>query len=234
MRYIYREGIEGVKKRGRKWRVIVPLGVLLTGIYLLVLTLAPAVQTPLDEPVDKVAKEVTSKKPDIQGNKLYIPSINVAIDIVSGAGPEALERGAWHRKPENGDPSKGGNFVLSAHRFSLGVTPGETRQKSPFYHIDKIKQDDQIYVDFEGKRYAYVVSKIYNVDKKAGEIERRSEEAKMTLYSCDLRGENAGRVVVEAKPIGIVEWDEAGAASITSLEQVRENEQSVAGVSIVR
>jgi sortase A len=202
---------------------------LLAGVYTLILAFAPAISTPFDPPEDQVAQEVT-RKPEIKENKLYIPSINVGIAIIGGESPDALEHGAWHRKPENGDPVKGGNFVLSAHRFSLGMTPGATRVKSPFYHIDKIKAKDQIYVDYEGKRYAYEVTKLYKVDKTAVEIEQTSQEPKLTLYSCDLRGENAGREVVEAKPVGIVEWDEKGTANIVALD----DEEKVAGASIVR
>lgn len=227
MKYIYREGVEGIKKSGRAKWVILPLLLLLGGGYILLLAVAPVLPDPAE---GQVAKDVTSKKPEIKDDRLYIPSINVAVTIVGGDSPAALEQGAWHRKPENGDPVKGGNFVLSAHRFTLGWTPRQTQINSPFYHIDKIQLKDQMYVDFQGKRYAYEVSKLYKVDKKASEIEHASVEPKMTLYSCDLRGENAGRVVVEAKPMGIVEWDEQGAATITPMNSAKK----VAGASIVR
>lgn len=129
---------------------------------------------------------------------------------VTGPTAATLELGAWHRNPENGNPKNGGNFVLSAHRFNLGMLPSQTRAKSPFYHIDLLKPGDQMYVDFEGIRYAYSVTKSYKVDRTAVEIEQRSSDSKMTLYSCDLRGEKAGREVVEAKPIGTIAWGNSG------------------------
>jgi sortase (surface protein transpeptidase) len=55
-------------------------------------------------------------------------------------------------------------------------------------------------------RYAYKVSKKYSVSRTASEIEARSREPKMTLYSCDLRGEKAGRYVIEATPVGTIVW----------------------------
>lgn len=134
-------------------------------------------------------------------NRLYIPTIGVDVAVVEGDSEAVLDKGAWHRQPQNGSPEKGGNFVLSAHRFQLGLTPQQTSAKSPFYHIEKLQTGDKIQVDYNGKRYNYEVVKKYKVDRFAVGIEGPSDEAKMTLYSCDIRGEQAGREVVEAKPI---------------------------------
>lgn len=102
--------------------------------------------------------------------------------IVEGDAEAVLEKGAWHRRPENGNPEKGGNFVLSAHRFQMGFTPGQTNTKSPFYHIDKLKEGDEIHVDYNYKRYAYVITRKYQVDRYAISIEDPSKETKMTLF----------------------------------------------------
>jgi len=114
------------------------------------------------------------------------------------------------RVPENGDPLSGGNFVLAAHRFHLGYTPQQTRAQSPFYHIDALDNGDQVYVDYNGVRYAYEVTKRYSVAETDVQIEAPSREAKLTLYSCDLRGPAAGREVVEAKPVGTIAWVNGG------------------------
>lgn len=205
MKYNYQTGIEGNKKRSKAWVALPVLG-LFAGGYLLLNSFAPAITMPFDGQTDVVAKRLTNQQPILDENRLYIPQINVDVEVVMGDSDAALELGAWHRKPENGNPVMGGNFVLSAHRFNLGMTPTQTRAKSPFYHIDKLKEGDQLYVDYEGTRYAYSVTKTYSVERTASEIEQRSEENKLTIYSCDLRGEKAGREVVEAKPIGTVAW----------------------------
>jgi sortase A len=167
------------------------------GLYVLLLVIAPLLPaTPLLGTTDI---EVTlANPPGGRGDRLYIPKINV--DVPIGTGLAALEQGAWHRLPENGDPVKGGNFVLSAHRFVIGWTPQMTRNNSPFYHLDRLAPGDTAYVDYKGKRYIYKVNRLYPVPKTATEIEGPSNEAKMTLYSCNLRGESAGRLVVEALP----------------------------------
>lgn len=166
------------------------------GGYLLITALAPILPTASHiDPPDQPAQS-----PDITENRLYIPKLAIDVLIAEGDNEATLEKGAWHRRPENGNPEIGGNFVLSAHRFQMGWTPGETRNNSPFYHIDKLQLGDKVYVDYNKTRYTYEVTKKYNVNRYAVEIEAPSEETKMTLYSCDLAGEAAGREVIEARP----------------------------------
>lgn len=194
------------RPRSRAWRVgswafIVLL--LVSGVYLLLLALAPAATSlpALREAAAKrVQDEIAASQPIGRSDRLYVPTMGVSIDIVTGSDESALLRGAWHRKPENGNPRDGGNFVLSAHRFDMGFTPDGTLKKSPFYHIDKLKVGDLVVVDYDDKRYEYKVSKVYEVDPTQVEIENRTEDPVLTLYSCTLRGSADGRNVIEATP----------------------------------
>jgi sortase A len=181
----------------RFWLVLCGLA-LVGGIYVLLVALAP-IYTPSMSP--QAINHKLQKTSEIKENRLYIPAIGVDVAIVEGNSEAVLEKGAWHRRPENGNPEKGGNFVLSAHRFQMGLTPQQTSAQSPFYHIDKLKEGDVIRVDYNEKRYTYEISRKYQVDRFAIAIENPSVDAKMTLYSCDLRGEQAGREVIEAKAI---------------------------------
>lgn len=205
MRFAHKKGL--VRKKGKNgWGsrilLVVAIGCLAGGVYLLILVLTPNV--PVLFPVEPInAKEL----PKPTGDKVYIPKIGVSVDLNTG-GAETLEKGAWHRFPERGNPTIGGNFIISAHRFSLGATPGQTRQKSPFYHIDKLVVGDQILVDFQGKRYGYEITEEKSVKPNQVEIEAESEEPKLTLYTCTLKGESDGREVFIAKPLG--EVDENG------------------------
>jgi len=164
---------------------------LVIGIYMVVISIAPAL-TPLPSSTTPVIVA-----PKSQENRLYIPKIGVDIALIQGEA-EALEKGAWHRWPERGDPQKGGNFIISAHRFALGFTPGETIHKSPFYHIDKLHLGDRLYVDFKGQRYTYQISERFSVKPTQTSIEDPSDTPKLTLYSCTLRGERDGRDVLVA------------------------------------
>lgn len=170
------------------------------GVYILLLVLPT---TTYSRPT---ATELANTPPLVQSanvapqDMLYIPKIGLIIHYLTG-GPEVLNENAWHRFPERGDPVKGGNFILSGHRFELGFTPGATKQHSPFYHIDKLEPGDKIYVDFDGKRYTYKVVRRFSVKPYQTEIEAPSDTPKLTLYTCTLRGERDGREVVEARPL---------------------------------
>jgi sortase A len=168
------------------------------GAYILLLVLTPNIPFIYSsKPLDVKAMGT----PKVGVNKIMIPGIGV--DVPYGTnGMASLDSGAWWRFPERGDPVKGGNFIIAAHRFSIQLTPRETAIKSPFYHLDKVKVGDPIVIDFEGKRYGYKVSKEYSVKPTQTEIEAPSDKPKLTLYSCELGGSDAGRVVFEAEPMG--------------------------------
>ena len=201
LRYNYRSGVSKQKGFRKTW-IALPVVVLFGGGYLLVNILSPALQLPFDDPKDATAKKLVANQPTVNQNRLYIPQINLDVAIVEGDDESALTNGTWHRQPQNGNPVEGGNFVLSANRFSLGLTPAETRAKSPFYHVDQLSEGDQFYVDYAGTRYAYEVASVYAGDQNTSDIESRSDGAKLTLYTYD----QTSRSVVEAKPVGTIAW----------------------------
>ena len=177
----------------------VALCLLIGGLYLLSLVAAPTV-APLI-----AAKQIdvnTLDAPTVEKNRIVIPKIGVDIHYAPGAA--SLDKGAQWRYPDRGNPAKGGNFILAAHRFSIQPTPQSTVEKSPFYNIDKLVVGDKIVVDYVGTRYGYEIDKIFEVKPTQIEIEAPSETAKLTLYSCELGGSEAGRIVVTAKPLGKV------------------------------
>lgn len=163
------------------------------GAYLLLLTQSPALPLP-------VTKTEVKAEPN-DGDVVMIEKVGIKVPFAAGPDARVLDKGAWWRYPERGDPEKGGNFILSAHRFQLALTPWSTKNSSPFYHLDDVKEGDIIKVHYKGKWYSYETTKVYSVAPDAVKIEAPSEEAKLTLYSCSLRGEADGRVVVEAKPV---------------------------------
>lgn len=179
---------------------IVALGLIVVGVYIIMTVLSPGMPLLSGRAPDETAKKLEDA-PGAHGNRLFIPQINVDVAVVEGTSEVALEKGAWHRRPENGNPEKGGNFVLSAHRFVMSFTPQGTAIKSPFYNIDKLKTGDVLSVDYNGKRYKYEIKRKYAVKPTAVEIEGPSETPKLTLYSCTLQGSQDGREVIEAVPI---------------------------------
>jgi LPXTG-site transpeptidase (sortase) family protein len=182
---------------GYKFFLLVPLGLFLFGsIYLLSLLSAPRFVAGYGILSENIRTIEPANIP-LGEHQIIIPKIGVNIDFLTGD-DRILEKAAWHRLPEQGNPEIGGNFIISAHRFNIGWTPEKTRQKSPFYNINQLDPGDVIYVDFKGTRYTYEVNKRYTVKPDAMSVESPSDEAKLTLYSCTFKGARDGREVIEA------------------------------------
>ena len=195
--------LDSVKNRQKSWKsyilTIIAILMILGGVYLLVLISTPLILSQNINPKDNQTTQLITKTENkITENRLYIPKIDINLPYSTG-GAETMERGAWWRKPENGNPKDGGNFVLSAHRFIMGLTPQQTLRKSPFYNIDKLTVGDEIIIDYNGVRYNYVISEKQSVKPDAVEIEQHTDQPQLTLYSCTLGGANDGRDVIIAK-----------------------------------
>lgn len=180
-------------------RIIVAVIFLVGGIYVAYLSLFAAGHE-INSNATSQAKYVNEHAPKVNDqDTLIIPKISVHAPINPG-GKATLDNGAiWHRQPQNGNPVDGGNFVLAGHRYQFAITPDHTIKNSVLYDLDKMKLGDKILVDWHKKRYTYKVTKIYSVKPNAIEIEKRSDEPKMTLYTCTLAGSTDGRIVIEAK-----------------------------------
>ena len=173
----------------------------LAGLYMLFTAMYPLVHFGLiNQANSSTTRLIEQTAGEITDNRLYIPKIDINLPYSTGDA-RTMENGAWWRVPENGNPEDGGNFVLSAHRFIMGMTPEQTLRKSPLYNIDKLAVDDQIIIDYSGRRYTYKISQIFSVKPEAIEIENRTDEPQLTLYSCTLGGASDGREVIIAKPV---------------------------------
>lgn len=204
MKYNHVEGTTRQKKRA--WTVFPVIG-LAAGLYVLVNAVSPAIPAAFG-PTDTTAKKLVSLQPKLEENRVYAPKINVDVAVVPIDGNEAiaLKKGAVQRSPASGNPRDGGNFVLAAHRFNLGLTPSQTRAQSPFYYLNQLEQGDDIYVDYEGVRYAYKVVERKLIESTAPKIEERSDDGRLTMYSPELVGNSTEREVVVAEPVGKIVW----------------------------
>lgn len=202
MKYHFKEGVE--KQKSRAWAAFSVLGIF-AGFYVMVNALSPAVFDALT-PADATAKKLISQRPEKGDNRAYIPKINVEVPIQSLAGDErlALEKGAIHRSVSSGNPRDGGNYVVTANRFNLSLTPQQTKAQSPFYYLNKLAAGDDIYIDYEGTRYAYEVAERTTVPAASEDIEARTDDDRLTLYTSSANGHE----VVVAKPVGRIVWQD--------------------------
>ncbi len=187
-------GLLSMKKKRNKTKIlliIISSLLIIIGIYFLILYFSPKL------------KGFYSKNSNItfseKQNYIKVSSQNINTLITEG-GEEQLDKGAWHRFPDKGNPEIGGNFILSAHSFVWGKTPGEVIEKSFFYNLKDVKEGDEVLVHWNSKDYKYKVEKVFQVKPTQTEIEDASGEAKLTIYTCTEKGSADGRVVVVAKP----------------------------------
>ena len=111
--------------------IILAVVALIAGLYILSLVFAPAIAPMVSQkPIDVKKLPAPAAKDD----RIVIPKIGVNIHYGSGAA--ALNAGAEWRYPERGNPEKGGNFIIAAHRLTIQPTPWATVEKSPFYNIE--------------------------------------------------------------------------------------------------
>jgi LPXTG-site transpeptidase (sortase) family protein len=166
----------------------------LVGAYILTTSLAPKFYVP------RLPAQPNAYRNDVTEARVIIPKIGVSTTYASGD-KKILDRHAWWRFPERGNPRDGGNFIVSGHRFRLSKTPGDTVKKSTFYNIDRLIPGDLILVTYENKIYEYVVEDKFSVRPEDTHIEKATHDNRLTLYSCTLAGSWDGRIVIVAEQV---------------------------------
>ncbi len=137
---------------------------------------------------------------NLRERMLVIPTIGVYIDIVEGDSEEALSRGAW-RRPNSSTPDKGGNTVITAHRFQYVPPNNKT-----FYNLDKLEEGEKILIYWQEIEYIYQVDDIFVVTPIQLSIEENTEEDILTLYTCHPLWTANNRYVVRASLIKTQEY----------------------------
>jgi sortase A len=145
-------------------------------------------QLPKETPT-VVVVEAQSQIP--QDNRIVISKIAVDAPIVEGIDESALWKGMW-RRPNSSTPDKGGNTVITGHRFLYTTGP------NTFFYLDKITVDDIIAVYWEGKEYDYMVYEITIVNPDRIDIEENTNESILTLYTCTPLWTSKTRLVIKA------------------------------------
>lgn len=197
VRYHYREGVTLDKKKSRWFLVLIGIIVVALALYAAAVYLAPQLVTvPFTSlTADATNSKIQNSKAGQYGDRLFLPQINVDVAINEGGDKSQLDVGAWQRSVDLGNPEKGGNFVLSARKFTLDTTPQWTRAKSPFYNLGKLKTGDELTLDYKGKRYVYKVDRTFAA---SGNLEQKSSDYRLTLYATDGDGNAVTGTAVSA------------------------------------
>ena len=123
---------------------------------------------------------------------LHIPRIGVEQAIVEGVGPEDLKKGPGHY-PETPLPGEPGNAAIAGHRTTYGA---------PFFHLDQLSLGDPLFVTTRAGRFRYEVTESRVVSPSAIEVLDPTDDARLTLTTCNPRYSAAQRLVVIARLAG--------------------------------
>jgi sortase (surface protein transpeptidase) len=196
VRYHYRDGVTFDKKKHRWLIILVSLLIIAVAAYVVAIYLAPRLVTvPFTSlTADATYQKIDNSKAGQYGDRLYLPQINVDSPIGQGGDTAALSSGVWQRNTNLGDPVAGGNFALSGAKLTIDLLPWRARAKSPFFNLN-----DEITVDYKGKRYIYKVDQKNEINTGDSSVEKKGNEARLTLYAVDAKGTPTSGVLVGAK-----------------------------------
>ncbi len=123
---------------------------------------------------------------------LRIPEIGVEKAVVEGVGVADLRKGPGHY-PGTPMPGQPGNAAIAGHRTTYGA---------PFFELDRLGMGDEILVRTLQGEFRYVVDRTQVVLPTQVDVIDPTEEARLTLTTCNPRFSAAERLVVSAALAG--------------------------------
>lgn len=129
-------------------------------------------------------------------NWLVIPKIQVNAPIIESSNSDyALSKGAW-RDPKGSMPSRGGNTIITGHRFKYLPPHNLT-----LFLLDKLTKGDIISVVWGNGYYYYKIIETKIVSPDDISILEQTEEPRLTIYTCDPIYSQKNRLVIVAELI---------------------------------
>ncbi|HEX7483547.1 MAG TPA: sortase [Candidatus Saccharimonadales bacterium] len=153
--------------------------------------------------VDPLSTNAVSSEP-----KLIIPKINIDVPVIYDVTPDydaqmkAMEQGvAYFGIPgANSKPGQIGNTVLSGHSSNDIIDPGS--YKFIFAQLDRLNKSDTIYVNYNGVRYTYTVTKKEVVTPtEVSKLVYPTDKPVLTLITCTPLGTSLNRLLVTAEQV---------------------------------
>jgi sortase A len=140
--------------------------------------------------------------------KVIIPKINVNVPVDYTATPDqesqlkAMENGtAYFGIPgANSKPGQVGNTVIAGHSSNDFIDSGQ--YKFVFAPLDRLKPGDIIYLNYEGIRYTYSVTKLTVVKPTdVSALVYPTTKPELTLITCTPLGTALNRLLVTAEQV---------------------------------
>jgi sortase A len=137
---------------------------------------------------------------------IEIPKIGVRKTVVQGVGVPDLKKGPGHY-PDTPMPGQVGNAAIAGHRTTYGA---------PFYRLNELDPGDTIQVRTLQGEFTYEVATTQVVKPNQLEVLTQTEDARLTLTTCEPRFSARRRLVVQA----VLQDDPAPSPSTTTTTTV--------------
>ena len=124
--------------------------------------------------------------------RMRIPRIGIDKVVVEGVSTSALKNGPGHY-PETPLPGQPGNSAIACHRTTYG---------SPCFHLDRMEENDLIYVTTEQGAFQYRVTESLIVSPGDLYVLDPTDDNRLTLTTCHPRWSASQRLIVIAELIG--------------------------------
>ena len=150
--------------------------------------------TPIVEPDGGPPPSTTTTEPPLpppDGDAvavIRIPSIDVEKVVVEGVRVNDLKRAPGHY-PQTPMPGQAGNAAIAGHRTTYGA---------PFYRLDELDEGEEILVRTVQGEFRYVIDRVHVVRPEQVEVLDQTEEARLTLTTCEPRFSARRRLIVSA------------------------------------
>lgn len=119
---------------------------------------------------------------------IEIPSINLIHGIPYPGKDNTVDRNIQIIEPISLPDMVNGNFILASHSGSSSI--------SYFKNLNKIEENDKVYIYYDNLKYIYKVNNQYLVDKGHVSIKRDHSQTTLTLITCDKTDDTKQLVVI--------------------------------------
>lgn len=142
--------------------------------------------------------------------RLIIPKLNIDVGVDYNAKPdhnsqiEAMRKNvAYFGIPgANSKPGQNGNTPIAGHSSNEWYTTGDQELKFVFVRLSELKKGDIFYLNYQGTRYTYTVTKqLVVLPKDIGALRLGKDKPYATLITCTPIGTAEKRLLVVAEQI---------------------------------
>ena len=190
------------KKTKKIFLLALEISAVFLAVYLILLPFFPIIKYNIyfNEKIAEEAKDVEEIKKDVEAiknelkitakglptseysvspNRVIIKKIGVNAPIVESVSSEyGLSQGAWHI-PKTSSPDKGGNTVITGHRFKY-LPPNNLT----FYLFHKLEIGDIVSIIWKEKDYFYRIKEIKIVPDTDLSILNPINKPTLTMFTC--------------------------------------------------